>query len=92
MPSGKAVLSLLDEKNYFPLMQCADLFMLVMAIDHMRDLVHISALTQDPLDLKTTTFSLFATRWITHLCAPTFVFLSGVSALHRVFKFKRSEK
>jgi len=30
--------------------------MLVMAIDHMRDLVHISALTQDPLDLKTTTF------------------------------------
>jgi uncharacterized membrane protein len=54
--------------------------MLVMAIDHVRDLVHYSALTLDPLDLKVTSPQLFATRWITHLCAPTFVFLSGVSA------------
>lgn len=54
--------------------------MLVMAIDHIRDLVHYSALTLDPLDLKVTSPQLFMTRWITHFCAPTFVFLSGVSA------------
>ncbi len=54
--------------------------MLVMAIDHIRDLVHYSALTLNPLDLRVTSPQLFMTRWITHLCAPTFVFLSGVSA------------
>jgi uncharacterized membrane protein len=54
--------------------------MLIMAIDHARDLMHTTALTASPLDLSITTFPLFFTRWITHLCAPTFVFLSGVSA------------
>jgi uncharacterized membrane protein len=56
------------------------LVMIIMALDHVRDLVHITATTQEPLDFTTTTPSLFMTRWITHLCAPTFVFLSGTSA------------
>jgi uncharacterized membrane protein len=50
-----------------------------MALDHTRDLMHVSSLTQNPTDLSTTTPVLFFTRIITHLCAPTFVFLSGVS-------------
>lgn len=54
--------------------------MIIMALDHSRDLLHISGATGDPTDLATTTPSLFFTRWVTHLCAPTFVFLSGVSA------------
>lgn len=54
--------------------------MIVMALDHVRDLMHTTALTQDPTDLRTTTGALFMTRWITHLCAPSFVFLSGASA------------
>ncbi len=54
--------------------------MLAMALDHVRDLIHFSALSFDPTDLSKTSFPIFATRWITHLCAPTFVFLSGVSA------------
>jgi uncharacterized membrane protein len=55
------------------------LVMVIMALDHTRDYLHIHA-AQSPTDLATTTPILFFTRWITHLCAPTFVFLSGVSA------------
>jgi uncharacterized membrane protein len=53
------------------------LVMLIMAIDHIRDVFHGSP---EPTDLAVTTPILFFTRWITHFCAPTFVFLSGVSA------------
>jgi uncharacterized membrane protein len=55
------------------------LVMIIMALDHVRDLLHSQALTNSPTDLNTTTPALFFSRWITHLCAPTFVFLSGVS-------------
>ncbi len=56
------------------------IIMLIMALDHTRDFLLQNALTQNPTDLTTTYPALFFTRWITHLCAPTFVFLSGVSA------------
>jgi uncharacterized membrane protein len=54
------------------------LVMLIMAIDHLRDLLHLGH--PNPTDLQTTTPVLFFSRWITHFCAPTFVFLSGISA------------
>lgn len=53
--------------------------MIIMALDHVRDLIHIDSITQSPTDLATTSPLLFFTRWITHLCAPTFVFLAGTS-------------
>lgn len=53
--------------------------MIIMALDHTRDLLHFSSITQTPTNLATTTPAIFFARWITHLCAPTFVFLSGVS-------------
>ncbi len=55
------------------------LVMIIMALDHTRDFFHHSAFTEDPLDPVTTTPALYFTRWITHLCAPAFVFLSGAS-------------
>lgn len=54
--------------------------MIIMALDHTRDMMHVNSLTQSPTDLATTTPILFFTRWITHFCAPTFVFLAGLSA------------
>jgi len=56
------------------------LVMILMVLDHVRDLMHVSSVTQNPVDLSSTTTALFFTRLITHLCAPIFVFLAGTSA------------
>ena len=56
------------------------LVMTTMALDHSRDFIHYgNSINQDPLDFATTNPILFMTRWITHFCAPVFVFLSGTS-------------
>jgi len=53
--------------------------MIIMLLDHTREYVNADAFLFSPTDLSKTTAALFFTRWITHFCAPTFVFLSGVS-------------
>jgi uncharacterized membrane protein len=56
------------------------LVMIFMALDHVRDYFHIAVTQFDPSDLVRTNPILFFTRWITHFCAPVFMFLSGTSA------------
>jgi uncharacterized membrane protein len=56
------------------------LIIVIMALDHIRDYTHISGYGLNPIDFHQTNPILYVTRWVTHLCAPTFIFLAGVSA------------
>ena len=61
--------------------------MIVMALDHVRDFFYkvvidnVGTVASGPTDLATTTPQLFFTRWITHFCAPAFIFLTGAIVL-----------
>ena len=52
--------------------------MIVMALDHVRDFFGVPGIS--PTNLAQTTVPLFMTRWITHICAPTFFLLTGTGA------------
>jgi uncharacterized membrane protein len=67
------------------------LVMIIMALDHTRDFFHQPANIDDPLNLATTTPILFFTRWITHFCAPVFVFLAGTSAFFQSSRKSKAE-
>jgi len=63
--------------------------MVVMMLDHTRDFVHYAQIQGfDPTDLTHTSVKLFFTRWITHYCAPIFVFLAGTGAYLKLARGK----
>ena len=67
--------------------------MVIMALDHTRDYFHFPGLgaggALGPTDMETTTPFLFFTRFITHYCAPIFVFLAGTSSY--LYGFKKTK-
>ena len=67
------------------------LVMIIMALDHTRDFFHAHAMTEDPLNAATTTPMLYFTRWITHFCAPVFVFLAGTSGYLQSLRKSKKE-
>ena len=54
--------------------------MVIMVLDHTRDFAFAGTLHFNATDLDHTTPAIFFTRWITHFCAPAFVFLAGMGA------------
>src|SRR5262245_43876955 len=62
--------------------------MAFMLLDHTREFVHRDILNFDATDLTRTNVLLFFTRWITHFCAPVFVFLAGTGAFLQLARGK----
>lgn len=56
------------------------LVILLMMVDHVRERFFYHLNVSDPMDLEMTSPALFFTRMTAHLCAPTFVFLTGMAA------------
>lgn len=54
------------------------LVIVIMALDHVRDFMMTSGVL-DPMAQADVDLGLYFTRWITHFCAPVFIFLAGTS-------------
>ena len=65
------------------------LVMVLMPLDHTREF--FTSYAGNPLDPQHTVFLLYLTRWITHLCAPVFVFLAGTSIFLQQRRKSRSQ-
>jgi uncharacterized membrane protein len=70
--------------------------MVLMTVDHASDAINAERLFADASFLYDANapfpMGQFLTRWITHLCAPTFVFLAGASMALSAAKHERSQE
>jgi uncharacterized membrane protein len=62
--------------------------MILMALDHTRDFFGVAG---DPTNLAQASTALFLTRWVTHVCAPTFFLLAGTGAALSLSRKSRAE-
>ncbi|MBO0861921.1 MAG: DUF1624 domain-containing protein [Chloracidobacterium sp.] len=62
--------------------------MAIMLLDHTREFIHRDVLNFEATDLSRTNVLLFFTRWITHFCAPVFVFLAGTGSFLQMARGK----
>lgn len=56
------------------------LVIIFMMIDHIRERVYLHVPVSDPMNVDDIAPELFFTRYLAHLCAPVFIFLTGMSA------------
>ena len=65
--------------------------MVIMLIDHIRETFYLHLQVSDPVDVFVTSPELFYTRFITSICAPVFIWLTGLSAWLYMQKHSKSE-
>jgi uncharacterized membrane protein len=66
--------------------------MVIMLLDHTRDFTHWAVAEFDPTNIERTYPALFFTRWITHFCAPLFVFLAGTGSYLQLSRGRSKEE
>ncbi len=66
--------------------------MVIMLLDHTRDFTHWAVAEFDPTNIDRTYPALFFTRWITHFCAPLFVFLAGTGSYLQLSRGRSKEE
>ena len=76
--TGEAVLGTSGRRRLDSVDLLRGLVMVIMALDHVRE--WFTNVKFSPTDLTQATPALFLTRWVTHFCAPSFVFLAGTAA------------
>lgn len=67
------------------------LVMVIMLIDHIRETFYLHLQVSDPVDVYTTSPALFYTRFASAICAPVFIWLTGLSAYLYAQKHSRKE-
>ncbi len=67
------------------------LVMVIMLIDHVRETFYLHLQVSDPVDVYATSPALFYTRFASAICAPVFIWLTGLSAYLYAQKYSKIE-
>ena len=65
--------------------------MILMLLDHVRETFYLHLQVSDPVNVFETSPELFYTRFVTFICAPVFIYLTGLSSWLFLKKNSRDE-